>query len=207
MSRMDIKHIKQILVLICCVTLCFSCIAVGTPCAFAETEPETIEQGTDATQETQSEQEVQPQMTAAQKKAEEKAKKKAATLKNCNKIVKFAKKQIGKKYRYGGKGPKSFDCIGLVYYVFKNAGVKLKSSMTKDKSDHLKTSYRKYIVSHNPKKAKAGDIIIFYSGNHVRHACIAIGNGRCINASKSGVKIKRIPSYGGCRVGVVRLVK
>lgn len=201
MSRMYTKHFKQILVLVCCVTLIFSGIGINTACVYA-----------DATQEIAKELEESAQSnvsvkTAAQKKAEEKAKKKAATLKNQQKIVKYAKKQIGKKYRYGGMGPQTFDCIGLVYYVFKNAGAKLKSYMSYDKVCHMKTRFGKYIVSHKPKKAKAGDIVIFYSGNHVKHACIAIGNGRCVNASKSGVKTKKIPSYAGCKVGVIRLVK
>lgn len=197
MSRMDIKHIKRILVLICCVTLVCSCVDMGTTCVFA-----------DVTQEITKELQESAQSDAAVKTdAQKKAKKKAATRKNQQKIVKFAKKQIGKKYRYGGMGPQSFDCIGIVYYVFKNSGAKLKSYMSYDKVCHMKTRFAKYIVSHRPSKAKAGDIVIFYSGNHVKHACIAIGNGRCVNASKSGVKTKKIPSYAGCKVGVIRLVK
>lgn len=202
---MDTKHFKKILVLICCVTLVVSSVGMSAFCVNAEetaVNPQpTTQEATDPVQDTQ------PEKTAAEKKAEEKAKKKAATKKNQQKIVKFARKQLGKKYRYGSFGPNTFDCIGLVYYVFRNAGAKLKTSMTRDKACHMKKSFGKYIVSHNPKKAKAGDIIIFYSGNHVKHACIAIGNGKCINASKSGVKVKKIPSYAGCKVGVVRIVK
>lgn len=184
-----------------CATLIFTGAAASTPCVYGDVTQE-VEESVQT--------EVQVKTAAqikAEKKAKKKARKKAATKRRRKKIVKFAKKQVGKKYKYGAMGPNSFDCIGLVYHVFKHAGVKLKSSMTYDKVCHMKTRYGKYIVSHKVKKAKAGDIVIFYSGNHVKHACIAIGNGRCVNASKSGVKTKKIPSYAGCKVGIIRLVK
>lgn len=207
---MKSRYIEKMLV--CALSIAIVCANIGTgvPYVYADTE-ESVTPSVDQIIEEQPVEEPEeksvPEISEKDKKAEEKAKKKKATLKNQQKIVKFAKKQIGKRYRHGGFGPNSFDCIGLVYYVFKNAGAKLKSSMTYDKACHMKTRYNKYIVSHSIKKAKAGDIIIYYSGNHVKHACIAIGNGKCVNASKSGVKIKKIPTYSGCKVGVIRLVK
>ena len=38
--------------------------------------------------------------------------------------------QVGKPYRYGGRGPDSFDCSGLVAYVYGRAGIKLPRSTT-----------------------------------------------------------------------------
>lgn len=204
MSRMYTKHIKQILVLVCCVTLVFSGAVASAPCVYGDATQKIAKELEESVQ-TDAQVETAAQKRAAKKA--KKAKKKAATKKNQQKIVRFAKRQLGKRYKYGAMGPKSFDCIGLVYYVFKNAGAKLKSSMTYDKVCHMKTRYGKNIVSHKAKKAKAGDIVIFYSGNHVKHACIAIGNGKCVNASKRGVVVKKIPSYAGCKIGVIRLVK
>lgn len=40
-------------------------------------------------------------------------------------VANLAKKQVGKGYVYGAAGPYSFDCSGLVQYVYKTAGNKI----------------------------------------------------------------------------------
>ncbi|TOK89615.1 hypothetical protein CGI09_29555, partial [Vibrio parahaemolyticus] len=41
-------------------------------------------------------------------------------------VISIAEQQIGKPYVWGGKGPNSFDCSGLMYYAFLNgAGVNI----------------------------------------------------------------------------------
>lgn len=37
--------------------------------------------------------------------------------------IAFARKQIGKPYRYGGAGPASYDCSGLVETAYAAAGI------------------------------------------------------------------------------------
>lgn len=124
------------------------------------------------------------------------------------KLVRFSKKQLGKPYKYGASGPSSFDCIGFVYYVYSHAGVKLKSSMTKKKSYNLKKNFSKYIVSSSLSKAKPGDIIAYYSGGKTKHACVAIGNGKCISSRrKGGVSISKLKGRSGCKVAVIRIIK
>ena len=39
------------------------------------------------------------------------------------KVVTLARAQVGAPYLYGGHSPKGFDCSGLVYYVYGQAGV------------------------------------------------------------------------------------
>ncbi len=130
------------------------------------------------------------------------------TAQRTDKLVRFAKKQLGKPYKYGACGPSRFDCIGYVYYVYSHAGVKLKSSMTKKKSYNLKKNFSKYIVSHSLKKAKPGDIIAYYSGSKTKHACIAIGNGKCITCrTKGGVTTVKLKGRSGCKVAVIRIIK
>ena len=205
---MNTKNIKRILVLVCCVTLVISSVVTSTFCVNAEDAPAApqpaVQESAGANEETTPAAAVE---TAAQKKAKKAAKKKAATKKNQDKIVKYAKKQIGKRYRYAAKGPSSFDCIGFVYYVFANSGAKLKASVTYKKICTMKTSYGKYIVSHSLKKAKAGDIVCYYKGNKVKHACVAIGDGKCVNASTKGVRTMKLTGRSGCSVAIIRLVK
>lgn len=40
-------------------------------------------------------------------------------------IVRASIDLLGKTYKNGGRGPDAFDCSGLVYYIFKRAGVTL----------------------------------------------------------------------------------
>lgn len=213
MSPMNTKNIKRFIALVFCITLVISSVCVDIPYSYAEEQlavappHEQLTEEPAVTEPTEPVEAAKPEKTEAQKKKEKAAKKKAAHKKRQKKLVKFAKKQVGKSYKYGAKGPKTFDCIGLVYYVFKNAGVKLKSSVTYDKICHMKSSYSKYIVAHSKSKAKAGDIVFFYSGNKVKHACVAIGNGKCVNATKKGVKVMKIQDHKGCKTGVIRLIK
>ena len=40
-------------------------------------------------------------------------------------IVSIATQQLGKSYVWGATGPNSFDCSGLVQYVYKQIGINL----------------------------------------------------------------------------------
>jgi len=42
--------------------------------------------------------------------------------------VQIALAQLGKPYRFGAKGPYSFDCSGLIYYSYKQVGCSIPSS-------------------------------------------------------------------------------
>jgi peptidoglycan hydrolase-like protein with peptidoglycan-binding domain len=96
-----------------------------------------------------------------------------------NKLIAFAKQQLGKEYVRGGKGPNVFDCSGFVYYCLKNTGLKL----------HYMTSGG-WAGSSWPRVTKmsylkAGDIICFHG-----HVGIYLGGGRMIDASSGQDKIR-----------------
>ena len=40
-----------------------------------------------------------------------------------NNVIQYAVELLGKPYRSGAKGPDSFDCSGLVYYIYKKANI------------------------------------------------------------------------------------
>ncbi|MDE8735258.1 NlpC/P60 family protein, partial [Eubacteriales bacterium DFI.9.88] len=83
------------------------------------------------------------------------------------KVVAKAKAKIGARYRSGGSGPKSFDCSGFVYWVYKNADVDAKKKVKRTSSAGLYSSLKKYKVGSSIKsikKEKAGDIILFNMG-------------------------------------------
>ena len=78
-------------------------------------------------------------------------------------IVSFAKQQIGDSYRYGAKGPNSFDCSGLVHYVFRSENI-----ITSGSAASL-SSQGKGI---NKENARAGDLVFYKKGSDVFHVSI-----------------------------------
>lgn len=105
-------------------------------------------------------------------------------------IVSLAKSQIGKPYSWGDEGPDSFDCSGLVQYVFKQVrGVKL-PRVTRDIAKSGKAINRNDI--------QPGDIICFDTNSDgvVNHVGIYIGNDEFVHSTKPGdfVRIDKINS-------------
>ncbi len=87
-----------------------------------------------------------------------------------------ASTQTGKPYQWGGVGPNSWDCSGLVQWAFRQAGVNLP-----------RTSQQQANVGQPvPRWALApGDVITFYPG--ATHVGIYAGFGMVFNAYGVGV--------------------
>jgi cell wall-associated NlpC family hydrolase len=107
--------------------------------------------------------------------------------------LKFAKKQLGKPYRYGADGPSAYDCSGLTLAAYRAAGVHL--------SHNSATQYRQ--IKHVSKShLKLGDLVFFYSGRS--HVAIYAGHGKVIHAGRPGepieyIKMKYMPYNGAGR--------
>ncbi|WP_433332602.1 C40 family peptidase [Spirillospora sp. CA-294931] len=96
--------------------------------------------------------------------------------------MKYAYGQIGDPYRYGGRGPRSWDCSGLAGGSWRKAGVKLPRTTTQ--------IYRAVRYKVSWKGAVAGDLLFFYSGKS--HMGIYVGKGYMIHAPSSGKRVKRV---------------
>ncbi|GAA2171236.1 hypothetical protein GCM10009727_96380 [Actinomadura napierensis] len=99
----------------------------------------------------------------------------------------FARKQIGKPYRWGATGPSSYDCSGLAMAAWRRAGVKLP-----------RVTYSQYRVV--PRKVglgdlKPGDLVFFHGRSHVG---IYVGRGRFLHAPHTGARV-RVDRLGGTR--------
>ncbi|NDU77556.1 glycoside hydrolase [Actinomadura sp. DSM 109109] len=100
--------------------------------------------------------------------------------------VKYAAKQIGDPYRYGGTGPGSWDCSGLAGGAWRKAGVKLpRTTQQIYKAVHKKVSW---------KGAVKGDLLFFYGGR--THMGVYAGHGYMIHAPSSGKRVKKIKLNG-----------
>jgi cell wall-associated NlpC family hydrolase len=83
--------------------------------------------------------------------------------------------QVGKAYAWGGAGPDSYDCSGLVMAAYAAAGIYLPHS----------SSMQSTMGTPVPSDAlQPGDLVFFYSP--VSHVAMYIGNGQIVQASTYG---------------------
>lgn len=98
-------------------------------------------------------------------------------------IVELAMAQIGKPYVYGADGPNSFDCSGLVSYVYSSLGISVPRSTSQYKTKMA------YEISWDD--AQPGDILIIFkeerpAGYNSGHAGIYLGDNQYIHSPETG---------------------
>ena len=95
--------------------------------------------------------------------------------------MQIALAQVGKSYVSGATGPNAFDCSGLVFYVFNQAGIKV-PRLTSD-------GYMSAATRITRAELQPGDLIIGRG-----HIGIFVGNGMMVDAStpRGGVKHRSI---------------
>ncbi len=106
--------------------------------------------------------------------------------------VQTALAQLGKPYQWGGNGPGSFDCSGLVIYSFRAAGI---TSLPRSSSAQYGATTR---ISRS--ELRPGDLVFYHSP--ISHVAIYIGDGKVVEAPNSGNNV-RIRTDGITRSGVV----
>lgn len=95
-------------------------------------------------------------------------------------VIAEALAQVGKPYLWGGNGPDSFDCSGLMNWVFRAAGITMPRT-----ADAI---YR--ATAHvGLDQLLPGDMVFFGSPSLVRHVGLYIGNGRMIHAPHGGTTV------------------
>jgi murein DD-endopeptidase len=88
---------------------------------------------------------------------------------------------VGAPYRYGGADPRGFDCSGLVYYVYQQAGVEAPRTTT----EQYRQSRRVRLSRLLP-----GDLLFFrISRRKPSHVGIYVGNGRFVHAPSKGKSV------------------
>ena len=101
---------------------------------------------------------------------------------NVQNVTSLATKQIGKPYVWGANGPSSFDCSGLMQYVFKNAiNVDLGRVTTQQENAGDQISVN---------QAKPGDLYFWGAKGSSYHVALALGNGKYLAAPRPGENVK-----------------
>ena len=126
-----------------------------------------------------------------------------------DKVILFARSKLGCPYEWGGSGPHTYDCSGLVNCAFRHVGIILSrtTSTMCEEGEHV-----------NLCNIKKGDMVFFISGDlgdkHISHVGIAItdynykkkdfkfihasaGNGRVVISHFSDSNYRT--TYGGAR--------
>jgi cell wall-associated NlpC family hydrolase len=96
-------------------------------------------------------------------------------------IADVAMGMVGTRYRYGGTDPlEGFDCSGLVYYAYEQAGYRVPRT-----SQELFRAARKISVG----DADPGDIMFFQDQTKLSHVGIYLGEGLFVHAPASGQNV------------------
>jgi hypothetical protein len=94
--------------------------------------------------------------------------------------VKFAYRQIGKPYQWGGAGPRTYDCSGLVMAAWRKGGLSLPH-----RADLQHRMIRRKVAL---KHLRPGDLV-FFSGDH--HVGIYVGRHHFLHAPHTGARVQR----------------
>jgi len=97
--------------------------------------------------------------------------------------IAYAQAQLGEPYKWGGAGPSSWDCSGLVMKAYGAAGISL--------SHYAPTQFKagtKVSVSN----IKRGDLLFWSNGSvaSIYHVAIYLGNGKMIHAPRTGRNVE-----------------
>lgn len=85
---------------------------------------------------------------------------------------------LGAPYKWGGVGPSSFDCSGLVHYVHEQLGIEVPRTAAEQyaAAKHIDLS-----------RLAPGDLLFFrINGRRISHVAIYAGEGRFVHAPQTG---------------------
>ncbi|HEV2372735.1 MAG TPA: C40 family peptidase, partial [Streptosporangiaceae bacterium] len=107
-----------------------------------------------------------------------------------NTAIAFARAQLGKPYFFGGTGPDSFDCSGLVMMAYRAAGINIPRTSEEQWAWGPRVS---------PSQVQPGDLVFFAGSDGTPtspgHVGLVIGRNLMIEAYATGFPI-RISAFG-----------
>ncbi|HVM30852.1 MAG TPA: DNRLRE domain-containing protein [Candidatus Limnocylindrales bacterium] len=105
-------------------------------------------------------------------------------------VIEAAKGYVGLPYQLGTEGPDRFDCSGLIFRAFSDAG---QASLIGGRRIRA-AAYMRWFAGHgrfttDPERLRRGDLVMY---DHGKHIAIYLGDGMALSAVLSGVSIHRL---------------
>jgi cell wall-associated NlpC family hydrolase len=99
------------------------------------------------------------------------------------KLAKLMAQEMGKPYQWGGTGPDSYDCSGLVYSLYGKLGISLPRVASSQAGAGTYVSKEELAY---------GDLVFFArDGKNINHVGIYAGNGEMVHAPQTGDVVKK----------------
>lgn len=106
-----------------------------------------------------------------------------------SKLEKLIPEEMGKPYQWGGTGPDSYDCSGLVYSLYGELGI----SLPRVARDQAKVGA--YVSKED---LTYGDLVFFSrDGVNISHVGIYVGNGEFVHAPQTGDVVRKTTLLSG----------
>jgi cell wall-associated NlpC family hydrolase len=104
-------------------------------------------------------------------------------------IVRLAASHIGARFQMGATGMRYFDCSGLIYRVYQQAGLLSKVGGNRSAAGYYSWFKQRGLANrHSP---KPGDLVIWTHKGQISHSGIYVGGGRVISALINPWGVKR----------------
>jgi cell wall-associated NlpC family hydrolase len=104
-------------------------------------------------------------------------------------VIAIARSKLGHRWVYGAAGPAVFDCVGLVIYSFRTAGIASAVGTSRESSGFaLLARFRAQGLA-TRSDGKPGDLVIWGGGAHVG---IYLGKGMAISTLVTGVRVHAV---------------
>lgn len=99
-------------------------------------------------------------------------------------LIAYANAELGKPYVFGDEGPASFDCSGLMQWIFAKVGIRLPRTAAQQQAATPAVTG----------KPQPGDLVFW--GRPAHHVGLYIGAGKMIAAPHAGAKVQIQSVYG-----------
>jgi cell wall-associated NlpC family hydrolase len=105
------------------------------------------------------------------------------------KLAKLISQELGKPYKWGGTGPNSYDCSGLVYSIYGKLGISLPRTAS---SQAGVGTYK------SKEELTYGDLVFFArDGKNIHHVGIYVGDGMMVHSPQTGDVVKKTTIISG----------
>ena len=123
----------------------------------------------------------------------------ANTGSQADRVLNVANNQLGDPWKHFAKGPNRFDCVGFVWFVYNENGLKDKIGGYRGVKSYFSWFKARGLVTQDMSNAQRGDLIVW--GNF-KHIGIYLGDGMAVSAlvNPYGVSKHKVKGYIGMGV-------